>query len=385
MSTNTTSTNNGTGNGASRPKSGASKSSASKSTTSGEGARYYPFGTIPLPDPATLERLANEFFLAMPQDLADGHSVEESSASPEIESEEIPTVMFTEEMLPVQRSSGFESAPSTPQSAQYSPPGPLTESDLKAIAASLAGSMALVPGTPGTAPAPPVAGSPPGFFAEGNSSPLAVAPKLPTGNELFAFPGMPSVLSSPPTSAPGGADMSAVPQSPGSVPTIPGSAPYFVEGEKGTSPGAASVLPPISELFSFPRVPALPNLPGIETVPDVPAPPTLPSAAPPDASNTTATGLGQPHDVKAVTPTVPASASPELRGISTSSSGSSEGPAETGKAVYPGSAAGLPSFSELFSFPGVPGAQAAPGVPAFPSSTSAPASTEADLHKAAPF
>jgi hypothetical protein len=246
MSTNTMSTNNGTSNGASRPK-----SSASKSAASGEGARNYPFGAIPLPDPATLERLANEFFLAMPKDLANGHSEEEYASWSPVESEEIPTVMFTEEMLPVQRASGVESAPGLPQSAPSPQPGPLTESDLKAIAASLAGAMALVPGTPGTAPTPPVAGSPPSFFAEGNSSPLAVAPRLPAGNELFSFPGMPSVLSSPPTSAPGGADMGAVPQSPGSAPTIPSSAPYFVEGEKGTSPGAAAVLPPINELRAW--------------------------------------------------------------------------------------------------------------------------------------
>src|SRR5580658_9086124 len=108
MSTNTTSTNNGTSNGASRPK-----SSTSKSAASAEGARHYPFGTIPLPDPATLERLANEFFLAMPKDLANGHSVEESVSSPDVagdsfESEEIPTVMFTEEMLPAQRAGGFD-------------------------------------------------------------------------------------------------------------------------------------------------------------------------------------------------------------------------------------------------------------------------------------
>ena len=277
MSTNTTSTNNGngTGNGASRPK-----SSGSKSKANAEGARYYPFGSMPLPDPETLERLANEFFLAMPKDLANGDSAEEYAASPDVESEEIPTVMFREEMLPAQRTSLFESAPSVPGSAPSTPPGPLTESDLRAIAASLAGSMALVPGTPGTAPMPPVAGSPSGFFAEGNSSPLSVAPKLPTANELFSFPGMPTMLSSPPTSPPGGADMSTLPQSPGSVPTKPGSAPYFVEGEKGTSPAAASVLPPISELFSFPRVPAMPNVSGIETIPNVPAPPTSPSAAP---------------------------------------------------------------------------------------------------------
>jgi cysteine desulfurase/selenocysteine lyase len=350
-----------------------------------------------LPDPVTLERLANEFFLAMPKDLANGDSVEEF-ASPEVESEEIPTVMFTEEMLPAQlsnqRSPVFELTPSIPASAPSSPPGPLTESDLKAIAASLAGSTALVPGAPGTAPMPPVAGSPPSFFAEGSNSPFGVAPKLPAGNEFFSFPGIPAVASSAPTSPPGGADMSAVPQSPGGAPTMPGSAPYFVEGEKGTSPAAAAVLPPISELFSFPRVPAMPNAPGIETIPNAPAPPTSPSAAPPDATATTTTGLAQPHDVKAVTPAVPVNTSPELRGItSTSSSGSSETFAETGKAAYPGSAASFPAtsfptISDLFSFPGEPALQSAPGIPTFPSSTSAPlstsapTSTEANLHKA---
>jgi cysteine desulfurase / selenocysteine lyase len=379
MSTNTTSTNNGASNGASRPKSSASKSAAA----SAEGARHYPFGAIPLPDPATLERLANEFFLAMPKDLANGHGVEESTSSPEIESEEIPTVMFTEEMLPLQRSPGFESAPSIPASASSSQPGPLTESDLKAIAASLAGETALVPGAPGTLPTPPVAGSPPGFLAEGTLSPLAVAPTLPTGNELFSFLGMPAVPSSPPTSPPGGADMSVVPQSPGSAPTMPGSTPYFVEGEKGTSPSAAPVLPPISELFSFPRVPAMPNVPGIETIPNAPAPPSSPSAAPPDATTTTAAGLAQPHDVKSVTPAVPASTSPELRGILSTSP--SETFAETGKAGYPGSATSLPSFSDFFSFPGVPGVQSTPGISAFPSSTPGPPSREVDLRKASPL
>jgi len=378
MSTNTTSTNNGASNGASRPKSSASKSAPA----SAEGARYYPFDAIPLPDPATLERLANEFFLAIPKDLGNGHGVEEATPSRPTESEEIPTVMFTEEMLPVQRAPVFESAPSIPASAPSSQPGPLTESDLRAIAASLAGATALVPGAPGTAPTPPVVGSPPGFFAEGNISPLAVAPKLPTGNELFSFPGMSAMPSSPPTSPPGGADVSAVPQSPGSVPTIPGSAPYFLEGEKGTSPAATPVLPPISELLSFPRVPALPNVPGIETILSAPAPPSSPSAAPPDAPMTAA-GLAQPHDVKAVTPAVPASTSSEVPGIpSTATSGSSGTFAETEKAAYPGSATSLPSLSDLFSFPAVPGAQSAPSTSAFSSSMPATPSTEADLRKA---
>lgn len=370
MSTNTTSTNNGTSNGASRPKKGASKSAA----PSAEGARNYPFGAIPLPDPATLERLANEFFLAMPKDLGNGHGVEEAASSPDFssdspESEEIPTVMFTEEMLPVQRSPVFDSAPSMPASAPFSPPGPLTETDLRAIAASLAGSTALVPGTPGTVPMPPAAGLPPGFFVEGELSPLSLAPTLPTGNELFSFPGLVAAPSSPPTSAPGGADMSALPQSPASLPTFPSSAPYSVEGGKGTSPASAPVLPPISELFSFPRVPAMPAVPGIETIPNAPAPPASPSASPPDATMTTATGVAQPHDVKSVTPAVPANTSPELRGISsTTSPGSSETLTDIGKAAYSGAASSLPSMSDLFSFTEVPSVLSALGPSAFPAS-----------------
>ena len=155
MSTNITSTNNGTSNGASRPKTGAPQKSAS---VTGEGARHYPFGAIPLPDPATLERLANEFFRAMPRDLANGES---TATAPEAESEEIPVTMF-EEPLPFGETS-VESAPSAPGSLPYTQPGPLTEADLRAIAASLAGETALVPGAPGTAPAPPVPGSPSGF------------------------------------------------------------------------------------------------------------------------------------------------------------------------------------------------------------------------------
>jgi hypothetical protein len=56
-------------------------------------------------------------------------------------------------------------------------PGPLTESDLRAIAASLAGATALVPGTPGTVPTPPVAGSPLAFSQRGRFHPWRSLPR----------------------------------------------------------------------------------------------------------------------------------------------------------------------------------------------------------------
>ena len=369
MSTNITSTNNGATNGASRPKSGAS---AKSSSLTGEGARQYPFGTIPLPDPVTLERLANEFFKAMPRDLANGDGIGEEVA-PESESEEIPVTMF-EELLPAREPSVPGDAPPVAASPPYAQPGPLTEADLRAIAASLAGSTALIPGAPGTAPTPPMPGAPPGFLAEGNILPMAVAPTLPPASELFSFPGIPATTTSPPTGPPGGAEMSAVPESTASAPTFPGSTPYSVEGEKGTSPGAAPVWPPMNDWFSFPRIPAMPDMRGIETVPNPPAPPASPSAAPPSAVGGTEVPIGG-HDVKGITPQVPGHPTPQ-KGVPESSTGV-EG------ANYPSAPASLPSFGDLFSFQGVPGVQAAPNIP--PQSSSLPLlSSEADLPKAAP-
>jgi len=368
MSTNITSTSNGASNGASRPKTGTSQESA---PVTGEGKRYYPFGTIPLPDPATLERLANEFFRAMPRDLANGDSATPAPAA-EAESEEIPVTMF-EGPLPARETSVVESPASVPGSPPYPQPGPLIEADLRAIAASLAGETALVPGTPGTAPTPPVPGSPPGFLAEANVSPMAVVPTLPPGNEMLAFPGVPAMPSSALTAPPGGADGSAVPQSPGSAPAFPGSTPYFVEGEKGTSPAAAPVLPPISELFSFPRVPAMPTVPGIQTMPNPPAPPASPSATPPRAADGSA-APAQVHDVKGITPQVPGVGMREPLTPPTTS--------ETGENVAYPSAAALPSLSELFSFPGVPAVQSGSGTPAPPPTTTP--SMEADLQKTIP-
>ncbi len=367
MSTNITSTSS---NGAGTTRPGAPKSGGPP----GQGAQElrFPFATFPMPDAATLETLANEFFRAMPRDLGNG----DVAAFSEGESEDIPVTMF-EEPLPARETSFVESAPSVPASPTYTQPGPLTETDLRAIAASLAGATALVPGTPGGVPTPAVLGSPSDTLAGGKISPLAVAPTLPPGNELFSFPAISAASPPPPTSTPSAADAAAVPQSPASVPVAPGAMPYFVEGEKGTSPAAAPVLPPISDLFSFPRVPAMPNVAGIETVPNPPAPPMSPSAAPPSAADGTAVPAPM-HDIKGIAPQFPGVAAPEAAGPPASPAGAdlSAPSASLEKSIYPGTAA-LPSLSDLFSFPGIPGVQSAPGAPVLPSSLPAPAPTPA--------
>jgi len=369
MSTNITNTNNGSSNGASRPKASAPKAA-------GGGVRTYPFATLPLPEPEVIERLANEFFLSVPRDVSDVDHPPSHDAAPDFGAAdfdttdlgegEIPVTRLTEESLPLGKTPAIQAAPSYPASSPSSPPGPLTETDLRAIAASLAGATALVPGTPGTAPAPPVAGSPPDYLASGKVSPFSAAPTIPPASELFSFPGAAAAPSLAPTTPPGGADLTAAPQAPGNVPVLPGSTPYFVEGEKGASAATPPTLPPVNDLFSFPRVPAIPNISGIQTIPNVPPPPVSPSAAPPNVALTSANPVlaQEPQSLSPLAPGAPTAApvhAADPMGAPTSMP-------ETEKSVYPGVATNVPSLSELFSFPGVPGVQSAPGVPVLPTS-----------------
>ena len=387
MSTNTTSTNNGAG----RPKPGAPESN---SPSGGAQELRFPFATFPMPEEATLERLANEFFLVLPQNLGNGDNEHVPGVPTEAAESEIPTAMLTEDMLPLRGTDGMESAPSIPALLPSSPPGPLTATDLRAIAASLAGAMAPVPGAPGTAPTPPASGGPPDFFAGGKISPFATAPTLPPGNDLFSFPGMPAApilsLTSVQTSAPGGADLTAIPQTPGSAPVPPGSSPYFVEGDKGSSPAAAPVLPPVNDLFYFPRAPGMPNAAGIQMVvppPSAPfSPPPSRSAVTPVVDGTIAPGSVQSvvpslvpgaapssHDVRGVTPEVPA----EPRVANRPTAAPTLPPSPVSPTPYPDAATSIPSASEWFSFPGVPGVQSPPGIPVLPASVPTQLSLEA--------
>jgi cysteine desulfurase / selenocysteine lyase len=381
MSTNTTNTNNGAG----KPKSGAPESNS----RGGAGAQElrFPFATFPMPDEATLERLANEFFLVLPQNLGNGDNEHAPEIAGEAAVPEIPTTMLSGEMLPLRPTEAVESAPSIPESLPSSPPGPLTETDLRAIAASLAGATALAPGAPGTAPAPPVAPAPPNFFVEGKISPFANPPTLPPGNELFSFPGTAAAPVSPltllQTSAPAGADVPRIPQSPAIVSALPGSTPHFLEGGKGTNPAETSLLPPVNDLFSFPRIPAFPNAAGMQTVLPAPSAPVAPPSAAlvppthgdvapgpvPSALPTTmpSAAPAPSHDVRGITPQVPAERRTTPSPANTPPISSATGP-EKRESLYPDPAAAIPSATALFPSPGVPGLQSPPAVPVVPAS-----------------
>jgi cysteine desulfurase / selenocysteine lyase len=365
-----------------------------KSVPADEATQKYenPFAaTASLPDLTVIARLANEFFAALPRGPAPPGSIATTSSPTEIESDVAaapvapnlsPNVFDAERASPttappsfppvnemfafpgvpgVISPSSFPTPPSSPPSSQ------LSEADLRAIPASLAGAMSLVPGAPSVVAPASVPGATPDFLTEGKiTSPFAVF-ILPPASEMFSIPSVAAVPSSPPTAPPGGTDLRAT--------AIPGPSPHVLEGEKGASTAAAPTFPTMNEMYSFPRVPALPNARGVQSVPNVPSLPSSPTAASP-----TVVDAG----------TVPAS--PDAAAIASQPSGTpttgvpaqSAFVADTGNAVYPSAVTSFPPVSEIFSFPGLPGVQSAPGFPSLPSSPPTVPSTEADLRAAAP-
>jgi cysteine desulfurase/selenocysteine lyase len=349
-----------------------------------------------VPDPAVIARLANEFFAAlpgagMPADAAVPDAMPFASTpfepTPAFDLRAVPGTLpgavppaaapdHPREMFSIPALPSAQSIPGGPQLPSSPPSGPLNEADFRAIAASLAGALPLVPqvsaaATPSAIPSSPSAG------AE-KVGPWAAEPQIPPAAEMYSFPGVPAMPTSPQTSAPGGADLAAVASAP--------AAGNSADGR--TDPWAAPVnFPGASEVFSFPRVPGA-SVPGIPE--KLPSQPSIPASQP---------GLGA---IPAAPTAIPVTNAPEsapesaaesapksttgISTISTPQSASSTATPEGGadfadaeKSAYPGAATKFPSVSELFSFPGVPGAQSPPGVPVVPSSVPTKPPAETDL------
>jgi cysteine desulfurase/selenocysteine lyase len=334
-----------------------------------------------LPDPAVIARLANEFFAALPGESSpldarvSSASPKEvdprlvSGAAPRTTVPDYPREMFSSPSVP---SSG--AVPGFPQNPSNVPIGALNEADFLAIAASLAGVVALVDQVP-TAASPSAIPSPSPSSLDGEKAgPWAVAPQFPPAVEMFSFPGVPAIPSSPPTAPPGTSNLAAAPSSPAAV-LIPGApvpptayrTPGSSADETRTDPWAAAPNFP-NEVFSFPRVPGM-SAPGIpeQRVPEpiVSQPSVLASSTSPDKPPS----ANAPHSIPAIPNAVQSPVLPE----NTSDS------ADAGRAVYGKAAPAFPPVTEMFSFPGVPGAQSPPGVPVLPSSVPTRPPTETDL------
>jgi len=225
-----------------------------------------------LPDPAVIARLANEFFAALPANVA-----------PENVGASVPAGAGASRLPPV---------PSPPTDVQ-----------------------ALAPRLPDPAPSLAVPGSV-GYFLDGNNtSPLNAAPSFPSLNDAFAFPSVPNPVtpnlgapnpavqdSSVPTPGVAGPQsVSGILASPSPVPATPlteselraipvslaslafapsvgaGSAPqasafsaYFLDPEKSAPLAATPSFPAATEMFSFPGVPGVQSVPGVPGVPSSP-------------------------------------------------------------------------------------------------------------------
>jgi cysteine desulfurase/selenocysteine lyase len=259
-----------------------------------------------LPDPAVIARLANEFFAALPANVAPpgvGASVPARAASgnhpavsPAVPSPSTNVLSETPGLTPelpeaapslavpgagsyfLDRTSPLNATPSFPSlNDAFSFPGvpgakplsgipaflssmpaaPLTEADLRAIPASLTDVPSFALNVSAVSP-PPVPGFSAYFLDQEKTAPLTVVPFFPAVSEMFSLPGVPGVQSVPgvpglPSSPP--TNLQAVPEAV-STPTVPGSSAYFPGGEKAL----ATAAPPLRvESFEF-RPDVVPDL-----------------------------------------------------------------------------------------------------------------------------
>jgi cysteine desulfurase/selenocysteine lyase len=245
-------------------------------------------------------------------------------------------------------------APAPPPAAH------LQEDDFRAIAASLAHELSFAPPLPPSFP--PLKSAAPSLDGEGAGFRNAGA-EFPLGGERFSFPGVPSMTSVPPTGPPGGSDLAAAKGLPGLtsspvavVPPTTDRGPVDSAAEARNDPwSAAPNFPEQNQIFGFPRVPGI----SLSSAPEPAAaqpvkgePPyargVVPAALPPEGSQSAA----------AIPQVAPPAGAPH--GVVRESDEGLPHPLIA--------APKMPAVSQMFSFPGVPGAQSAPGVPVPPAS-----------------
>jgi cysteine desulfurase / selenocysteine lyase len=322
-----------------------------------------PFASNALPDAAVIAKLANEFFAALP-----GRTVVRDadvvSEQPRVDSAEVPLAASSGAAVPsAPREGSVHTEVPSPQGpfvapvvASAMPPRSLTENDFHAIAASLTDFAKLVPRF-----AEPALPEEP---ASVNAGPWTNPPTFPTTQEAYSFPGVPVVASAPQTVPPRGFLTEAVvppvsatavsPAIPSTVPSIAvanppqrgSNADGSVQDAGRPDPWAvAPTFPSVREAYSFPSVPGEP----LAAIP-------VTSAASESLSN-----IWKLPSATTDAPVIHSSALPVARQADANSAHVSDaGP----MAVPPA----IPSVSEFFSMPGVPGAQSPPGIPVLPSS-----------------
>jgi cysteine desulfurase / selenocysteine lyase len=380
MSINTTNTSN---------RLGADSLTSSPAQEHQQDAQQYesasPFVTA-VPDAAVIAKLANEFFAALPlaplpqetapEELASGADLPAiPGVAPQAAMPGYPREMFSFSGVP-----NVPAVPSLPRPPLSPPAAALNEADFRAIAASLAGATSFAPQITSGAPPPAIPGSSSAFPDGEKADPWSTAPQLAPNTEMYSFPAVPAMPSSPPTAPPSGSDISAIPNSLLAATSVAPGLPippttYRQPGRSGdqerTDPWAlAPNFPTQSEVFSFPRVPgaSVPGIPQVETSqPSLPASQPVLGTIPP--ASLVAAPVNAPNSLPSLSNDVASSAIAPVPDDSENA----------GKTAYGVAAPNLPSASHMFSFPGVPGAQSPPGVPVMPSSVPTDLSAESDI------
>jgi cysteine desulfurase / selenocysteine lyase len=161
----------------------------------------------------------------------------------------------------------FFSLPAVPdlQVGSSVPPPPAAETDLRAVAASLAGTTPLTPHVPAAVPPPDSPATPPYFLEVKKAADFAAQPRLPARSEMFSLPNVPGAQSPPGAPAPSEPDPRVPPASDEQVLTFMTdlSSPSGVASDPGkisfssVPAGASPSVPRSSSEFHTVAVPAL--------------------------------------------------------------------------------------------------------------------------------
>jgi len=315
-----------------------------------------------LPDPAIIAKLANEFFTALPGQPTTPVSPPGASDFGRTYTNSPPSGLIPELPREVVTFGRQQSPPSEPVAPQSPSSFPFGPLN-EADFRAIAASLAGAAGFASPGVLPPGSPASSSEVLDGTKgAPWASGPVLPPSSEMYSFPAVPAAPSSPPTAPPSGADMASAQPLPTGATVTPGPA---LDGSRADPFASGPGIPAASEMYSFPRVPGV-------SVPGSPEPAFMSPAAATTQSESGTLPASSPAEQPKTASARPVSDVPSVPAVPTIPAAVPEQSAPFSSPIS------FPSVSSLFSFPGVPGAQSPPGVPVLPSSVPTSAASESE-------
>ena len=364
---------------------------ASEAATASERPSYENLSSpASLPDVAIITKLANEFFAALPgQAIPSDIPLGLSSASSAPDGAGLPpspsgtTYPVSVPNAPQQAFtspgfSGSENLPTVPAASGTSASSQSPNFGTLTEADFRAIAASLSAQLPLAPPFPPAApGSSSNFLDGEKAGPWAAAPVFPPVSEMHSFPGIPAVPSSPPTAPPSGAEAVAVPSAP-----APANIAMPAQGAPPTVVSSAAM----SDTQSSGPGSVPPNFPAVSELYSLPR---VPGASVPALPEKFASSSGTPA-VVTVAESAGAGSTDQVLAVPSAPLPSgpenvASVPANTEEKIpHIANSPQFPATSDMFYFPSVPGAQSVPGSPVLPSSLPTSQPAENDLRALAP-